>query len=161
MCGVATPQAASGEVAASQARPRRASSANVPDYQSPRLRRHMGSRGTSWPSSTVVPMCGRRWQPLSAAATLWEWLRAVIELGAAAARALNLAGAIIRIHPIPITQDLINCVELSPVLWLQGRSFENAGLAMSLESTFWCSPSFLGLRNELVVGGGFFVREKL
>ena len=49
----------------------------------PRLRLHMGSRGTSWPSSTVVPMCGRRWQPepLSAAATLWEWLRVVIELG--------------------------------------------------------------------------------
>ena len=54
----------------------------------PRLRRHMGSRGTSWPSSTVVPMCGRRCPvpvavsvAVSAAATLWEWLRVVIELG--------------------------------------------------------------------------------
>ena len=54
----------------------------------PRLRLHMGSRGTSWPSSTVVPMCGRRCPvpvavsvAVSAAATLWEWLRVVIELG--------------------------------------------------------------------------------
>jgi hypothetical protein len=93
-------------------------------------------------------MCGRRWQPLSAAATLWEWLRAVIELGAAAARALNLAGAIIRIHPIPITQDLINCVELSPVLWLQGRSFENAGLAMSLKARFGVRLLFYGFETS-------------